>query len=219
MAYTLSNCTVVGIVGTVGVGKSTVAQLLKSRYGFVVFNFADELKLTINKWFGIPLDVVYGASERKDARVRTMMQLLGTEYGREFDPDVWVRLFMRRLHVYVTTGIDPLGLVPAITTQMHPPRIAVGDVRFPNEAEVISTLPGGHVIRIIKELPITSPDMTTEHHQHASETSQNLIHLDHVEHTLFNNGSLDQLAAQLFAILSRMEQHLNSIIPEEACND
>ena len=213
--YTLSNCTVVGIVGTAGVGKSTVTQLLEYRYGFVTFNFADELKLILNKWFGIPLDVLFGPSERKDARTRTLMQQIGTEFGRAHDPDMWVRLFMRRLHTYVTTGIDPLGLVTAITTQMHPPRISVGDVRFPNEAEVISTLPGGHVIRIIKDKPVTSPDLSSEHRQHASETSQNLIHLDHVEHTLFNDGSIDQLASTLFELLSKMEQHLNSIAPEK----
>lgn len=211
--YTLNNCTVVGIVGSAGVGKSTVAQLLESRYGFVTFNFADEIKLTLHRWFGTPLDVLFGPSESRDTITRQRLQKLGTDFAREEDADVWVRQFTRRLHDYVTTGIDPLGLAPAITTQMHPPRIAIGDVRFPNEAGIISCLPGGHVIRITKENPKTSNSMTSEQHSHASETAQALIPPEHIEHTLYNNGSVAQLAEQLFAILSQMEQHLHSIHP------
>lgn len=211
--YTLSNCTVVGIVGSAGVGKSTVAQLLEYRYGFVTFNFADELKLTLHKWFDIPFEILFGPSEKKNAHFRAMMQHLGTDFARTYDPDIWVRLFMQRLKTYVTTGLDPLGLVEAITTQMHPPRISVGDIRFPNEAEAISTLPGGHVIRITKEQPNTASDMSEEQRQHSSETSQSLIPLEHIEHTLYNDGSIEQLAATLFNILSRMEQKLNSITP------
>jgi hypothetical protein len=212
--YTLNNCTVVGIVGSAGVGKSTVAKILEYRYGFVNFNFADDLKLTLHRWFDIPFDVLFGPSEKKNAHFRAMMQHLGTDFARTYDPDIWVRLFMRRLNTYVTTGLDPLGLVEALTTQMHPPRIAIGDIRFPNEAEAIAAIPGGHVIRITKENPKTSTDMSEEQRQHSSETSQSLIPLEHIEHTLYNDGSMDQLAAQVFNILSRMEQHLNSIIPE-----
>ena len=212
--YTLNNCTVVGIVGSAGVGKSTVAQILEYRYGFVTFNFADDLKLTLHRWFDIPFDVLFGPSEKKNAHFRAMMQHLGTDFARTYDPDIWVRLFMRRLNTYVTTGLDPLGLVEALTTQMHPPRIAIGDIRFPNEAEAIAAIPGGHVIRITKENPKPSTDMSEEQRQHSSETSQSLIPLEHIEHTLYNDGSMDQLAAQVFNILSRMEQHLNSIIPE-----
>jgi ABC-type oligopeptide transport system ATPase subunit len=213
--YTLNNCTVVGIVGSAGVGKSTVAQLLEYRYGFVTFNFADELKLTLHKWFDTPFDILFGPSEKKNAHFRAMMQHLGTDFARSYDPDVWVRLFMKRLNTYVTTGLDPLGLVEALTTQMHPPRISIGDVRFPNEAAAIAAIPGGHVIRITREQPNTAKDMPEEQHQHLSETSQSLIPIEHIEHTLYNNGSLDQLAATVFNILSRMEQQLNSITPEK----
>lgn len=204
--YNLTDCTVVGIIGNVGVGKTTVAKYLRAKYDFVTFNFSDELKLTLHWWFDIPLDVLLGPSEKKSTRIRQMMQHLGTDFGRTYNPDVWTVLLYKRINEYLRTGIDPLHLAPVHIPPPRAPRIVIPDVRFPNEATLIATQLKGTLIRLTKENPITSTDMTPEQHAHLSETALNNIDPALIDHTITNDGNsldLEEKLAEIFVGLNQ----------------
>lgn len=85
---------ILGLAGPAGAGKDTVADILCDIYGFKKIRFADPLRRMLEA-AGIyepeanrkndPLDGL-GFSWRKAA------QLLGTEWGRELNPNIWVMI-------------------------------------------------------------------------------------------------------------------------------
>lgn len=126
-----------------------------------IHNFADALKIIVARTF-IPADEIpdkTGAVDWIDAHkdyhieavnmdVRQMLQFLGTDMFRAMWGDVWLNAFLHRLPEKYDTkkGV-----------------ILVGDMRFPNEAELIHAL-GGKIIRLTRD-PNNGADT------HASETA------------------------------------------------
>jgi len=92
--------------GTMQVGKTTAADHLVRRYGFVKFALADPIKQIARRYMGWD-----GA---KDARGRHLLQQIGT-VGREYDPEVWLD--------HLAARIDTAGSVDAV----------VDDLRLPHE--------------------------------------------------------------------------------------
>jgi len=121
-------------------GKSTAAQSLIDAHGFVPVNFADALRDAMavldpyvdgmgrGTRYSDAL-ALYGYDDAKDAypEVRRLMQVLGTEVGRNIlGPDVWVHAWRRRV-----VALGSASIVAA-------------DVRFPNEARAVRDA-GGEV--------------------------------------------------------------------------
>ncbi len=135
----------IGLCGYAGVGKDTAAQVLLDELRFQRIAFADPIKGAL-----LALDpLVPGEREGEFSRlsefsqqrdwsevkeypeVRRLMQILGTEVGRNlFDPEIWVRLAERKLESTLSVG-----------------DVVVTDVRFPNEARLIRGY-GGLLVRI-----------------------------------------------------------------------
>lgn len=155
----------IGLVGLAGSGKSSVAEVL-ARRGFVRAAFADELKRIAREQFGW--------DGQKDERGRRLLQVLGTEAGRAYDPDIWTkRLFAR---------IDPLlaGAAPLTYELRRPPGIpgpetahvvsdapagvVIDDVRFQNEVDAIRAR-GGRLILVTR----SSQPLLREKPAHESE--------------------------------------------------
>jgi hypothetical protein len=65
--------------------------------------------------------------QEKDREVRRVLQHLGTEVGRELDPNLWVYAILLEVKRIVETG----------------GRVAITDVRFPNEAAALRGDVGG----------------------------------------------------------------------------
>lgn len=101
---------------------------------------------------------------------RYAMQRLGTEWGRDCFPEIWVVLCQRRWRDLAAQGTS----------------IIVTDVRFPNEAKAIQR--EGRVWRVER------PDDAATPANHASETMMDKIKSDRI---IWNGRSLDVLRAMV----------------------
>jgi len=138
---------IVGLVGFIGAGKGTVADLLVERHNFFKESYANSLKDACSIIFGWDREMLEGITpesrawrEQKDEwwsnklgrefSPRLALQLMGTEAGRDvFHPDLWVHTVMRRCE------------------QAPWNNYVIADVRFPNEIKAIRDS-GGRVIRV-----------------------------------------------------------------------
>lgn len=142
---------IIGLSGYARTGKDTVASILIEHYGFERRAFADVLRQSIyrlNPLAGTTVRVAdlvdeYGWEVAKaNAEVRRLLQVMGTEVGRElFGDDVWVKQAMKNL----------------------PERTVFTDLRFPNEAAAIRKR-DGFVWRVSR------PDVVAVN-EHPSETA------------------------------------------------
>jgi hypothetical protein len=135
----------IGVVGFIGSGKGTVADILVQKHNFTKLSFADTVKDATAAIFGWPRALLEGDTDEsrawreekdewwsektgKHITPRNMLQLMGTEVGRDMiDPNIWVYSLERRLELY--------------------PNVVIADVRFPNEIKFIQSK-GGFVIRV-----------------------------------------------------------------------
>lgn len=164
--------TIVGLTGRAGSGKSAAAEYLVRRYGFLAVSFAGPLKSMLETMLvEASIDYFYlhepklknePIGELLGLSARTLMQRLGTEWGRALHPDLWVHLLERNV-----------GLPDA---PVHD-RIVITDVRFPNECAWLRKH-DGVLIRLHREqaVPVS---------EHASEAWIAELHAD-VD--LVNNG-------------------------------
>lgn len=138
--------TCLGLAGPAGVGKSTTAHalhLMDDRYRVV--EIGRPLKNMLAEYYrtvaGFTADQ---ARRRTDGDLKRMpcehlggktpteaMQTLGTEWGRDLDPDLWLRAWEKEASRLIWNGYIPVN----------------DSVRFANEAEAIKRL-GGMVVRL-----------------------------------------------------------------------
>jgi ABC-type cobalamin/Fe3+-siderophores transport system ATPase subunit len=122
---------IVLISGKQGSGKTTLAKkiahdIMNMEKGTraVLMNFADPLREMHDFCLGV---LASGGIVRDIQKDGELMQLLGTEWGRKIDPDIWVKVFRGRLK----SNIDRLGNL------FEKYVIIIGDCRFPNEFEMM----------------------------------------------------------------------------------
>jgi hypothetical protein len=136
---------IIGLVGNIGNGKGTVADILVDRHSFIKESFANSVKDACAAIFGWNRSMLEGDTagsrswreqddpwwSRKLGRPfspRLALQLMGTEAGRDvFHPDLWVHTVLRRCK----------------PNQYY----VIADVRFPNEINAIRDS-GGKIIRV-----------------------------------------------------------------------
>lgn len=177
---------IIGLVGRMGSGKDTVAALLAMR-GYRRFAFADAIRdevreaikmrgyvdhpfspLAIQALFHAELDEV--DQKPTTPRMRALLQQWG-DYRRAQNPNYWTDLTAKDIH-----GVD---------------LVAISDVRFPDEADLIRRL-GGVVwlIRRPSDEPINA---------HVSERGQFDVDLE-----IKNSGTVVDLAGRVMAALGAM---------------
>ncbi len=138
---------IIGLVGFIGAGKGTVADLLVERHNFVKESFANSVKDACSLIFGWDRAMLEGDTPEsrawreqsdewwskkleKEFSPRLALQLMGTEAGRDvFHRDLWVHTVMRRCENAPWNNY------------------VIADVRFPNEINAIKNS-GGVVIRV-----------------------------------------------------------------------
>lgn len=136
---------IIGLVGFIGSGKGTIADILTKKHNFTKLSFADTLKDATAAIFGWQRHLLEGDTDESrsfretkdewwsekfgyDFTPRLALQMMGTEAGREvFHPDIWLRSLERRMELY--------------------PNVVIADVRFPNEIDFIQSK-GGFIVRI-----------------------------------------------------------------------
>lgn len=149
------------------VGKDSVCAMLQQKHGGTTFSFAQPIYDIMHY-----AQNVTGRLREKDT---LFLQIVGTEWGRARDPDVWVKATQSRILQCTDTNIF------------------VSDIRFPNEFDMLKSL-GFVCIRIIR--PNRPIDRNTLH-----ESEQAAIGLQW-DHQIVNDGTLEDLYAQVELILS-----------------
>lgn len=131
--------TLIGLTGLAGSGKSTAADYLIRKHGFVRVRFADPLK-SMMKVLGLGHAEIDGDLKEQPCAMlmgktpRWAMQSLGTEWGRDLiHPDLWIAAWER-------IACDVLD---------HGGRVVADDVRFENEVAEISGM-RGTLLRVIR---------------------------------------------------------------------
>lgn len=178
--YLQNNITVIGLSATAGTGKDYVGKLIK-QHGFHNISLAWHFKIQCISHGEATYEEVF---DTKPPRVRRLLQILGTEQGRDvWGEDIWVNTMFAWMTLYHKDwGID---------------KFVIPDVRFPNELRAIQQL-GGKVYRVIGD---RLGDLTEEAWSHASENSLT-DDMDLYDGFIDNNQG------------SNLDEQLNSILQE-----
>lgn len=156
---------IIGFCGSAGAGKTECAKALQKRYKrATVLSFADPIKAMAVKEFGW--------DGNKDDKGRILLQRLGTECGRAYNPELWVERLAQKIEeieAWKNPRVDRLYVID--------------DVRFSNEAEFIKKQ-GGYIIRIYRPLSSRS--------DHLSERGLPDWLIDGI---IYNNRGIDELHA------------------------
>lgn len=175
----------IGLVGEMRSGKTTSANILVERRGFVELTFAGPLKACIATLFDLDPGVfATQASKAALAKVidhkYTHRQLLttgGDALRTGFGKNLFVDIVDANIRKLVRAGKS----------------VVISDVRYPVEAELVKKH-GGKLVRLVRE---TEENKEEEEEKHSSETLQRGIDVDV---TIHNNGTLDELRRALNVI-------------------
>lgn len=168
----------IGLAGLPGCGKDTIGDMLVNHHEYGRHAFAGPVKDMLITGLGVTRGEVDGPDKeiplaRLGVSVRTLLQTLGTEWGRNtIDPNLWVEIAAQRTAYFRQAGI------PVVFT----------DVRFENEAAFVRRIGGAiwHVRR---------PDNRKVVNMH--ESNKGIALERGTDSVITNDAGLDQLADQV----------------------
>lgn len=174
----------IGFVAGKQVGKTLASQYLCEHYGYTKLSFSDPLKHALQKIFGFSDEQLWGNEKEKIDKYwgispRFALQFIGTDLFRNqikekiphIGDNIWIMIMEKNIKQLLENGSS----------------IVVDDIRFPNEAELISKL-GGTLYRIVR------PSITQTIDSHSSEQMNQLIDTDAVVN---NNGDINDFYVKL----------------------
>ncbi len=192
----------IGIAGPMGSGKTTTARMIcKSLSGIklpMIIPFAYPLKKVAEDlgWDGV-----------KDERGRKLLQQVGTEVGRAYDPELWVTKWAETLGDITRFVPDE---VKSIFSQDGGPVVVIADdVRFQNEADFIRHN-AGMLIHITRKvgfeagLPAPAGGFSVACTSESTHESERGIFREAGEYLLENNSDLEYLDKLVDAALTEI---------------
>ena len=171
---------IIGIAGKAGSGKTTLANFLKTEFEnrqrkACIINYGDLVKFIAKEYFNW--------SGEKDEIGRSLLQKVGTEYGRnKTDENIWTDIVIK------CSGV--------LENEYNV--IIVADCRFPNEIERWEKL-GKEMISIKIIRGEYENNLTQEQKAHASETA--LDSYLNFTYTVENLGGLNEFKDAAKAIV------------------
>ena len=184
----------IAITGKMRSGKDVISRYLCEKYGYTKFAFGDELKRYADELFG-----VHGGGKRRE-----LYQWFG-QTMRERDPDIWVRKCFSKIQMF-RESVDRLRsrypeecpFLPVIT-----------DLRQPNEYEHCRA-EGFVIIRVTapEGLRIQRAVESSDVFEYADLRHDTESHVDSfdVDYEIHNGGSLDDLYAQVDAVMAEISR-------------
>lgn len=183
------------ISGKAGVGKTTLANYLATKLSSIKgldimqVALADPIKVIARKEFGW--------NGIKDFKGRKLLQTIGTDCGRNYDENIWVK---KMLDFVFTANIYP------------PHFVIIDDWRFPNEYFYIDDLTIHNVVTIRVEAPNREILKGTPEETHPSETSLPVVtywtETNIYDYVVDNSESFNELYRQGDQIVHRLENEL-----------
>lgn len=218
----------IGLGGLLRAGKDAVAEHLAFQHGYTTLGMSDALNealLLLNPLIEVPggrenfsvmqryrelHDSIGYVEAKKNPEVRRLLQVLGTEIGREMiSEDVWVKIAEKRI-----TGLLAEGKPVVITAMRFPNEIEMlnrlGGVALWVERDAVSRFEGlatggvlptpGKGISGVSEAPVKSESMITAH------ASENSVHSGLFHAILDNSGTLEDLYTKTDTFLEFLEE-------------
>jgi hypothetical protein len=201
---------IISLSGKKRSGKTTVANHLISKYGFLEVSWAYPLKEIIGKQlFGLTDDHLYGPDEIREETItewgmspRRILQVVGTDLFRtSICDDFWVRAGLKVIRKHLSEGnLD----------------IVVSDSRFPNEADALKEL-GGITVQV-RKIKKESKAMvvqggkvlakTTDTSQHPSEKAMDDYEFDYILQSF--EGEINLLHKRTDTLLTELREGENA---------
>lgn len=175
---------VIGLSGPAGCGKDYVyANHLRPR-GFMQISLADHFKAEL---IGKGVLTFEEAFVTKPPRVRTILQLYGTELGRDvFGSKIWCNTLMAWMDIY--------------NHHWGVTRFAIPDVRFINELDFIQNDLDGKVLRIFALERCANSALDGTQQAHSSESEMKAVENDRFNGILFNDPKDPDMDLQFYEL-------------------
>lgn len=226
---------IISISGPAGSGKDTCADALVKSGDWVKVALADPLKRICYDVFGFTPEQLWGPSEMRNApdtryprytpeaweaareqdelphgpqflSARYALQQLGTEFGRNCYPDIWIEYALRVANSLAVKGGYNYTQRRGLSHDWYPgddnwhSSVVIPDARFRNELEAIRAA-GGKLIRIKRP----GAGLEGSAGQHVSETEQQGIPDAFFDHVLQNDSDVPTLQSRMRMLVALMQ--------------
>lgn len=164
---------IISFIGSMGSGKTTCMNIVREEIGSL---------FTKNVKFAQPLydiqEMIYNRinMDVNGEKDRLLLQLLGTDWGRTKDKDLWINLWKKDVRKAFMNGLLVFN----------------DDCRFMNEFDAIKEM-GGLIIKVVGD-----SRCDTKHSSHSSEKD---IHKMQEDFTIYNTGTMDELRVRIKSAL------------------
>ena len=180
------------LTGSIGCGKSTIANILVNEFGYHEITFAEPIK-KIGELLGFSHDQMFGTQDQKlqinefwNISGRHFLQTFGSEVMREYLPKAIPQMNMNNSSVWVRVAEQQL---------LKYKRVVISDGRFLDEVEMVKKN-NGFIINIVRE---KQDDENKSINDHKSENSLRGIKYDII---INNNNTIEHLHANISCVVN-----------------